>query len=121
MLIQVKTKDGRRHLQLKGDMNIYSAADLKRQLLDHLGAAAELEINLAQVGEIDSAGLQVLYLVKREAVKDGKTLRLASHSPAVLEVMDLYNMTAYFGAATPISGQNPARAPAPKPKSRKPA
>ena len=97
MMIHAEIKESHRRLRIEGDMNIYSAPELKRQLLDHLGSAAELEINLSQVGEIDTAGFQVLCLARREAVKGGKTLRLTSHSPAVLEVMDVYHMAAYFG------------------------
>lgn len=102
MPIRVETNNGRRRLQIDGDMNIYNAPELKRQLLDHLGSAVELEINLAQVGEMDTAGFQVLYLAKREAVKSSKALRLMSHSPAVLEIMDRYNMAAYFGDSLAI-------------------
>lgn len=97
MMIHVETEEGRRRLRVGGDLNIYSAPEFKRQLLDHLGADADLEINLSQVGEMDTAGFQVLYLAKREAMKNGKTLHLTSHSPAVLEVMDRYNMATYFG------------------------
>ena len=112
MMIHVETEEGRRRLRIGGELNVYSASELKRQLLDHLGAAAEIEINLSQVGEMDTAGFQVLYLAKREAMKNGKTLRLTSHSPAVLEVMDLYNMAAYFGDPVVISRtQKKARAP----------
>ena len=113
MLIRIATDKGLRRLQVEGDMNIYSAPELKRQLLDHLGADAELEINLSQVGEMDTAGFQVLYLAKREAMKNGKTLRLTSHSPAVLEVMDRYNMAAYFGDPVVIS-RAPRKARAPR-------
>lgn len=120
MMIHVETKEGHRQLRIEGDMNIYSAPELKRQLLDHLGADAELEINLSQVGEIDTAGFQVLCLAKREAVKSGKTLRLTSHSPAVLEVMDLYNMAAYFGDPVVIARtQKKTRAPRHRAKPRK--
>ncbi len=103
MMIHVETEEGRRRLRIGGELNVYSAPELKRQLLDHLDAAPELEINLSQVGEMDTAGFQVLCLAKREAMKNGKTLRLTSHSPAVLEVMDLYNMAAYFGDPVVIS------------------
>lgn len=103
MVIHVETDKGLRRLKIRGDMNIYSAIELKQQLLDHLGAASVIEINLSQVGEMDTAGFQVLYLAKREAVNNGKTLRLISHSPTVLEVMDRYNRLAYFGDPLVIS------------------
>lgn len=120
MMIHAETDEGLRRLQIQGDLNIYSAPELKRQLLDHLDQASELEINMSQVSEMDTAGFQVLYLAKREAVKNGKTLRLTSHSPAVLEVMNLYNMAAYFGDPVVISRtQKKARAPRHKPKAKK--
>ena len=120
MIIHVETNNEGRRLQIEGDMNIYSAPELKRQLLDHLVSAADLEINLAQVGEMDTAGFQVLYLTKREAIKSGKALRLTSHSPAVLETMDLYNMAAYFGDPVAISRtRKNARTPRHKPKTKK--
>lgn len=120
MMIHVETEEGRRRLRIGGELNVYSAPDLKRQLLDHLDAAPELEINLSQVDEMDTAGFQVLYLAKREAMKNGKMLRLTSHSPAVLEVMDLYNMAAYFGDPVVISRtQKKARAPRHRAKPRK--
>ncbi len=120
MIIRFETDKGLRRLRIEGDMNIYSAPELKRQLLDHLGAVSNLEVNLSQVGEMDTAGFQVLYLARREAARNGKTLRLASHSPAVLEVMNLYNMAAYFGEPAVISRtQKKARAPRHKLKAKK--
>ncbi len=103
MMIHVETDEGRCRLRIGGEMNIYSAPELKRQLLNHLGTDPEIEINLSQVSEMDTAGFQVLCLAKREAMKNGKTLRFTSHSQAVLEVMDLYNMAAYFGDPVVIS------------------
>lgn len=103
MMIHISTAKGLRRLQVEGDINIYSASEFKRQLMDQLGAAPAIEINLSQVGEMDTAGFQVLYLAKRDAAKNGKVLHLVSHSAAVLEVMDLYNMAAYFGDPMVIS------------------
>ena len=120
MMIHVETEEGRRRLRIGGELNVYSAPELKRQLLDHLGVDAELEINLSQVSEMDTAGFQVLYLAKREAMKSGKTLRLMSHSPAVLEVMDLYNMAAYFGDPVVIArARKKTRPPRRRAKPRK--
>ena len=120
MIIHVETDAGHCKVQIDGDANIYNAIELKRQLLDHLSSTSELEINLAQVGEMDTAGFQVLCLTKREAAKTGKMLRLTSHSPAALEIMDMYNMATYFGDPVVISGtRKKAHAPRPKPKTKK--
>ena len=117
MKIHVETDNERRQLLVDGDMNIYSAQYLKQQFLNHLASTTELEINLAQVGEMDTAGFQVLYLAKREAIKSGKALRLTSHSPAVLKIIDLYNMAAYFGDPLVIT-RTRKKAHAPRSKSK---
>jgi anti-sigma B factor antagonist len=82
---------------IKKDMNIYNAAAQKGVLLKALDGCQELDIDLSQVGEMDTAGFQILLLTKREALKAGKVVRLTGHSKAVTELIDLYNMAAYFG------------------------
>lgn len=120
MMIHVENDKGLRRLKIEGDMNIYSAPELKRRLLDHLDSAPELEVDLSRIGEMDTAGFQVLYLAKREAVKNGKTLRLTSHGATVLEVMDLYNMAAYFGDPMVISrARKKARVTRRRPKGKR--
>lgn len=79
------------------DMTIYNAAAQKQLLLDALAACNELDLDLSQVAEMDTAGFQVLLLTKREALKAGKTVRLTAHSKVVTELLDLYNMASYFG------------------------
>ena len=78
-------------------MTIYKALSLKQPLLDPLAKATELEVDLSGVGEMDSAGFQLLVLLKREAATAGKQVSFSGHSPAVMRVLDLYNMASYFG------------------------
>lgn len=103
MTIRAERKDGLQLLQIEGELSIYSAAELKAQLLPHLAQPGELEIDLARVSELDGAGLQLLILAKREAARVGATLRLTRHSRAVLEVFDLCNLAAFFGDPLVIS------------------
>ena len=84
-------------LHIIGDMTIYDAPELKETLLNTLAQANNLEINLADVSDMDTAGFQILVLLKREALEKNKTLRLSAHSPVVIEVIDTYHMAAYFG------------------------
>lgn len=102
MMIRIDTSAGLRKIRIEGEMNIYSAPELKRRLLEQLGSADEVEINLSHVSEMDSAGFQVLCLAKREAATSGKTLNFTSHSPAVAEVIGLYSMAAYFGGTATV-------------------
>jgi len=79
------------------NMTIYNAAEQKTMLLKALGGCEELDLDLSQVSEMDTAGFQVLLLTKREALKANKTVRLTAHSKPVTELLDLYNMASYFG------------------------
>lgn len=84
-------------LALDTDMTIYHAADLKRQLIDTVHCPAPLELDLSRVGEMDTAGFQLLVLAKRESQRLGRPLRIVAHSEAVRDVIDFCNMAGYFG------------------------
>lgn len=80
-----------------GEMTIYNAAELKPALLHALEQSDEIEIDLAGISEIDTSGVQLLMLMKREAVAARKALKLAGHSPAVLEAFELLRLGNWFG------------------------
>lgn len=82
---------------LAEDFTIYSAAQNKENLLGQLDSSQGLELDLSGVEEMDSAGLQVLMLLKREADNRGKPLHLINHSQAVVEVFELLDLAGYFG------------------------
>jgi len=84
-------------LPIDQDLTIYNAAVLKGQLLEALAVVEQLDLDLSQVAEVDTAGIQLLILVKQEATRLGKALRIVQHSPAVREVIDFYNLAAHFG------------------------
>ena len=98
-------------LRLEGELTIYRAAELKPLILEPLGEAKFLEIDLASVSEFDSAGVQLLMLAKREAQARGGELRLIGHSPAVLDVFELLDLAAFFGDP-PGGACTPAMSPA---------
>jgi anti-sigma B factor antagonist len=91
-------------LDMTGEMTIYTAAEQKDQLLAYINSGPELEINLSQVSELDTAGTQLLIMAKQEAARHQKTLRFTMHSNAVLEVLELANLTATFGDPLFIGG-----------------
>ena len=96
MPIHAETKNGLSLLHIEGDMTIYTAAELKAELMIPMAQPGEREIDLSQVSDMDSAGLQILILAKREAARSGNHLRLTGHSRAVLEVLDMCNLAPYF-------------------------
>ncbi len=79
-------------LKVDGEMTIYHAQELKEQLLAHAEASTSLELDLSQVAEIDSVGIQILLLLKREADKAEKNLLVSACGKAVREVLGLYRL-----------------------------
>jgi anti-sigma B factor antagonist len=104
MPISAKKKKGAVVLHIEGAMTISNAAALKKDLMKHMAKPGEHEIVLTEVSEMDTAGMQLLLLAKREATRNDTSLRLTGHSPAVLGVMDTYNLAAFFGDPIWISG-----------------
>ena len=84
-------------LALDADLTIYHAESHKKALLDALAQGARIELDLSAVGDIDTAGLQLLILVKREAREQGKQLVITGHSTAVRQAIDFCNLAAAFG------------------------
>ena len=98
MSITIESEDSDRcRLIAAGNMTIYEAAADKLVLLDALHGAKELSVDLSALNRIDTAGLQLLILLKRESLKAGKIMRILAHSPASLEILDGYNVISYFG------------------------
>ena len=104
---KAKRRGGARHRQVRlaveGAMTIYQAREDKQALLAALERADELEIDLSRVSEMDTAGMQLLALLKREAARRGQSVRHTAHSAASLEVLDRYNLGGYFGDPVLIS------------------
>lgn len=97
MELSSERHENRLRLHAAGELTIYHAADLKPALLGALDQGDDIEIDLADVCELDSSGVQLLMLMKREAAAAGKSLSLSGHSPAVLEVFELLGLGGWFG------------------------
>lgn len=82
-----------RRLTLASDLTIYSSGALKQPLLEAITGCQALEIEAADITEIDTAGLQLLLLVKRESARMGKQVRIVSPSKALQDVLTAYCLT----------------------------
>ncbi|MDD3352362.1 STAS domain-containing protein [Zoogloea sp.] len=87
------------------DFTIYRVAELKPLLLESLQGHDRIELDLSGVEHMDSAGCQLLMLVKREASAAGKVLAIAAHSPAVQSLIEFYNLAAWFGDPLVVAAQ----------------
>lgn len=93
------SKESSSRLEIEGELTIYVAAEMKEKIGALLKGEAAIEIDLAQVGEIDTAGLQLLLLVQRECAKQKKDIVFSNPSDAVLACWRKCNLNATFGVA----------------------
>lgn len=96
MELQWERTETLHRLQIAGDMTIYTALELKQQLVASLTAGPALEVDLSAVSELDTAGLQQLVLARRQAMRSGRPWRLVAMSAAVQEVLALLRLEDYF-------------------------
>ena len=89
-------------LALEGELTIYVAAETKARLANAMLSADRLEIDLSGITEIDTAGLQLMLLAKRNI---GKDVVFVNHSPAVLRLLDLANLGSVLGDPLVLSAK----------------
>lgn len=87
-------------IRLANELTIYQAAALKPQLVALLDGPDDLELDLTDVTEFDSAGYQLLALLRREAMAAGRPFRIAAMSGAVRELLDLFGVTDLYAGVT---------------------
>ena len=97
MMMTSETINGVGHIRVNGEMTMYTVIEARGLLQETLLLCKEIEIDLSEVTEIDSAGLQLLIQAKREGARTGMPVRLVCHSPAVQEMIDLYRLAPEFG------------------------
>jgi anti-sigma B factor antagonist len=91
---------GKHGLSLVGELNIYSAAALRQELLQALDPHQHLLIDLAGIEDFDTAGVQLLLVFEREAARQNKIVNFVRHSPVVWEVLELLHLVGELGDST---------------------
>jgi len=84
-------------VEVPGDMTIYEAGETRDLFKDVLEKNNTINVNLSNVSEIDSSGIQLMVSLKKNAASKEKTVSFVSHSSAVVDLLDLFDLTSYFG------------------------
>jgi anti-anti-sigma factor len=84
-------------LNVEGGMTFDTVGELKDVMLAPLAWGDSLKMNLAGVTAIDSAGLELLVLLRSEAHMYGRNVSITDHSRAVMDILDLSAMEDLFG------------------------
>ncbi len=79
-------------LDIDGELTIGVAVEQHHRLMAFLATGTALELGLAGVVEMDTAGLQVLLAVRREAMRQEVCLTLCDSSQAVLDVLAIAHL-----------------------------
>lgn len=83
-------------VRLPAELTIYGASALRGQLAEAIADAATggqaLVLDLANVCEIDSAGLQLLMAARKDADARALTLELRAHTATVSEALALFGL-----------------------------
>lgn len=76
-------------LDLDGELTIHTAAEQWPRLLGALEANRALRVGLANVTELDTAGLQLLLAARRDVERRGGVVEFADPSRPVLEALSI--------------------------------
>lgn len=76
-----------------GELTIISAAEQNQRLQALLTGEAALEVDLSGVTEVDTSGLQILLLARREAERVGVPLVFHSPSDPLRSALDLTGLS----------------------------
>jgi anti-anti-sigma factor len=97
-----KRQSGRElELEIAGEVTIYSALPLHQAVLTSLAEADTIELDLSGVTELDTAGVQQLLLLAREARARGSRFSVSAQSPATRDVFELYRINSHFTGGVP--------------------
>jgi len=96
-------EDGSTIIAIKDEMVIYNVLEQKNLLYPHIKPEHELQIDLSDVSEIDSAGIQLLIFLKNEATRQQTELSFINHSQAVVEVVEIFNLSSFFNDPVVLS------------------
>ena len=86
-----------KEIEVSGDMTIYEAGEIRELFNNAIANNDSINVNLSNVSEIDSSGIQLMVALKKKAASEDKTVSFISHSSAVVGLLDLFDLTSLFG------------------------
>ncbi|GAA4437884.1 STAS domain-containing protein [Actinokineospora soli] len=86
-------------ISVSGEVDLATAADLERALADAMATSdsGAIEVDLAGVEFMDSAGLRVLVAARKQAEDAGRDFRLRSPHDRVRRIIEITGLSAVFG------------------------
>lgn len=104
--MEITRKDGKSstRISLTGELTIYHAADAKPRLLDDQRPwPASVQLDLAGISELDTAGVQLLLMLHKSVTAAGSKLKLQQTSVAARQVFETLGLPPPFTAVAGAS------------------
>lgn len=101
--LNVRTVEDRPVLDVVGEVDVYSAPELRERLSELLNASApSLIVNLTDVTFLDSTGIGTLVAGLNRAVQFGGTLTLVSDHDRILKLFRITGLDSVFSIRSSI-------------------
>ena len=78
------------------NMSIYEAQEIQETFAAALMKFENIEVDLINVAEIDSAGLQLMIALKNDAIKLTKNISFTNFSSEVVDLLELFDVSHLF-------------------------
>ncbi len=75
---------------IEGNVNIYSVKELKERLLGFVEDAKNIELDLSAVDVADTAGYQLLAMIRKEVLSRDRIFTIIKPSNEVARIFNLY-------------------------------
>lgn len=90
--------DNKNVLSLLGEFTIYAVSEFKQKIDSTPDLVkSDLYIDLSKVTRIDTSGIQALISIKKFYTNKGLNIHLMNHSEAMIAIIELYGLMAFFG------------------------
>ena len=84
-----KNKD-KLSIAIEGNLTIYSVKELKDKFSGYLEENKNFEVDLSAVDAVDTAGFQLIALLRKEVSDRNKNFKVINPSNEVIRIFDLY-------------------------------
>lgn len=93
-------------ITVPGDMTIYDAEEIKSLFDEAVKLEADVCVNLGNVTEIDTSGIQLMVSFKKTIEEKNKHVTFEGHTEAVIDLFDVFDIATYFGDPIVMGGQS---------------
>ena len=80
MSIRIENDEHKTSLYIDGELTIYTAQEYRQSIIAGFDTNKNLEVDLTEVEEIDTSGLQILSAMSKELAENGNEMKIIAAS-----------------------------------------